>query len=96
VDPDPGSSGSEKNIKYNNSDYRMSQTDKILECLSKMLSLKNINSFFQNKFPSKVSVSRRNMQPNTLTRRIYTGKIYEYYGTVLLENIYVESGSETI
>ncbi len=38
-------------------------------------SIKCLNSFFIKKFPKKL-MSLYNMQPNTLTRREYKGKIY--------------------
>jgi hypothetical protein len=40
-----------------------------------MLNLTNIDSFFQKNSPKKL-IYRRNMQPETITRREYKGKIY--------------------
>jgi hypothetical protein len=40
-----------------------------------MLGLKNKFLLIQ-KYPKKLTTSHHNMQPNTLTRREYNGKIY--------------------
>ncbi len=53
------------------------KTFKIWQFLNKNAQLKNINAFVVKNMSKKIMpVSRHNMQPNTLTRKEYKGKLY--------------------